>query len=70
MRLFFQCGDPRLLEVGAYWLAPAILAQSYENVDAGKPLEERIAARQFFLIPGTLLPARWDTYQNIELYLP
>ena len=64
VKLVFQCGDPRLLRVGATWFAPMVA-----DVNGVPPDDAALRAAGMFLVPGILLPTTESaTYVEAELH--
>lgn len=60
-KIAFQCGDPRLLEVGADWLAPILF-----DGELYLPGDDPIPYHRGFVVPGLLLPNQSHIRQIIS----
>ena len=64
--LFVPCADPRLLQVGARWIAAVMATEPYSGstTEVGTNLDDQ----RLILVPGFLLPAeREDLLRTVEL---
>jgi len=60
--LVFECGDPRLLQVGSRWVAGLV------RPNRSAPPDEEVNMGRVFMIPGALLPA-WAVSTQLEMTL-